>query len=138
MHNVVIDTNVWISGIILGGTASEVLQHIQEKEWKIYISPKIIEEIDRVLGYKKIDKILIKVRKTKFEVLNRIISMCTLVRPNVRIEIIKKDPSDNIFLECAKKCKASCIISGDRHLLALKIFEGIEILSPSKFLQKFL
>ena len=137
MHNVVIDTNVWISGILLGGTALELLHHIQEKEWEIYISPKIIEEIDRVLGYEKIDKVLRKARKTKSEVLSRVISMCILVRPNVRIEVIKKDPSDNIFLECAKKCKASCIISGDRHLLALKIFEGIEILSPSKFLQKF-
>jgi predicted nucleic acid-binding protein len=51
--------------------------------------------------------------------------------------IIKDDPADDKFIHCAKAGKANTIISGDRHLLRLKTYQKIKILTPSKFLNEF-
>jgi len=48
---------------------------------------------------------------------------------------ISEDPADNKFIECAVAADAECIISGDRHLLNLKVFKGIRILPPTEFLK---
>lgn len=54
--------------------------------------------------------------------------------PTEKIHVIKEDPSDNMFLDCAKVSGSKYIISRDRHLLDLKIFEGIKILTPENFI----
>ena len=59
-----------------------------------------------------------------------------LIEIKSRIGIIKEDPTDNIFLECALDGKANYIISGDHHLLKLTIFEGIQILKVKDYLIK--
>jgi predicted nucleic acid-binding protein len=48
--------------------------------------------------------------------------------------IIKKDPDDNKFIQCTEAGNAKTIISGDRHLLALKSHHGIKILTPTQLL----
>jgi uncharacterized protein len=46
-----------------------------------------------------------------------------------------KDPDDEIFLECALAGRADCIVSGDKaHLLPLREWRGIKILSAAQFL----
>ena len=52
----------------------------------------------------------------------------------MRLEVIGDDPEDNRVLECAVTGGASFIISGDKHLLELKEYQGIVVLSPSAFL----
>jgi putative PIN family toxin of toxin-antitoxin system len=51
------------------------------------------------------------------------------------IFIIEDDPDDNKFIECALKCKANLIISGDKHLLNLGEYESIKILAATDFLK---
>ena len=48
-----------------------------------------------------------------------------------------RDPKDNKFLELAVSAKASCIITGDKDLLILNPFRGVEILNAADFLNKF-
>ncbi len=62
-------------------------------------------------------------------------SYTSRVRVISKIDIIKKDPTDNIFLACAKDGKADYIVSGDHHLLDLKIFLQTLIVSPKEFLR---
>lgn len=59
------------------------------------------------------------------------------VVPAMRVHVIPDDPTDHRFLECAVAGHADAIISGDRHLLRLKRFHEIPILSPSAFLRQF-
>ena len=49
------------------------------------------------------------------------------------VEIIKEDPSDNIFLSLALDGGASYIVSGDSHLLNLKRYKDIEIITAKQF-----
>ena len=51
------------------------------------------------------------------------------------VAVIKEDPADNKFLECALAADAKYIVSGDRHLLSLKTFKSIRILPPTEFLK---
>jgi len=83
--------------------------------------------------------------KTKFKLaeedVNQILldfSTFTLpIKSGKRIFAVQDDPDDNKFIECARECKANFIISGDRHLLNLKEYEGIKIIKSSGFLKVF-
>jgi putative PIN family toxin of toxin-antitoxin system len=60
----------------------------------------------------------------------------TLVFPMDRATGATPDPHDEMVLECALAAEADVIVSGDKkHLLPLKRFRGIPILSPADFLQ---
>jgi len=52
------------------------------------------------------------------------------------LEVIKEDKDDDKFIECAYISNADYIVSGDRHLLNLKSYKGIEILSARDLLIK--
>lgn len=53
-------------------------------------------------------------------------------------EIVCDDPDDNKFLACALASKSRAIVSGDKHLLKVSGYEGIEVLKPRDFLEKYL
>lgn len=130
---VVIDTNVFISGLNFTGKPSEILKLFWKGEIRVFISPFILKEAEKIL-------------REKFEwsegqvlrILNRIKAKAIEVRPKIKVSVIKEKDDDNRILECAVEGKAQYLISGDeRHLLPLKEYQGIRILSPSEFL-KFL
>lgn len=128
---VVIDTNVFISAFVFGGNALEIVRLFLKDDIEVYISPFIFEEITRILREKflweelKIEKLLQLIRPKVNE-----------VYPKVRVSIIKSKDDDNRILECALESKANYIISGDkRHILPLKEWGGIKIVSVSEFLE---
>ena len=53
-------------------------------------------------------------------------------------EPVCDDADDDKFLACALAGKAKCIVSGDKHLQKVTEFEGIAILSPRKFIDRYL
>lgn len=57
------------------------------------------------------------------------------VNPTETIHAIRRDPSDNRFLECAVAGGADVIVSGDQHLLRLKQFRQVLIVTPRAFLE---
>ena len=130
---VVIDTNVFISGLNFVGKPSEVLELFIKGEIEVYISPFILRELERILR-EKFDWNETTIKK----VLNKIKQKAIIVRPKTKISIIKTKKDDNRILECALEGKVKYLISGDeRHLLPLKNFRGIKILPPSEFLKFF-
>jgi len=56
-----------------------------------------------------------------------------VVTPAHQIEAIPDDPSDNRLLEAAIAGGADYVVSGDRHLLDLKTYEGVQIVTPARF-----
>ena len=126
---VVIDTNVFVSGLNFKGR--EVLDLIWKKKIEVYISPFIIEELrDTLLEDFAWDNEKVK------EIIERIKDQTIQVQPSLVVSVIKGKDSDNRILECAIEGKVQYIVSGDkRHLLSLKEYQGIRILSPGEFLQ---
>jgi len=62
---------------------------------------------------------------------------CKVVSTKSGPVIIAEDPSDDVFLRCCEVSNAKALITGDRHLLALKSYRNTSILTPSQFLKKF-
>ena len=128
---VVIDTNVFVSGLNFAGRPGEILELFIKGNIEVFISPFILSEIERIL-------------RERFEwgegnirsVLNQIKRQTILVHPRIKVTVIKWKDDDNRILECAIEGKVQYLISGDRkHLLPLKEYQGIKILSPSDFLK---
>ena len=53
-----------------------------------------------------------------------------------KVDVVKEDSTDNIFLECAQDGKADYIISGDHHFLNIGSYKGIQIMRAKDFLIK--
>jgi predicted nucleic acid-binding protein len=58
------------------------------------------------------------------------------VNPETKLEVLDDEP-DNRILECAVAAKASAIVIADKHLLALKAYKGIGIMSVADLLHTF-
>ncbi|MEJ2745103.1 MAG: PIN domain-containing protein [bacterium] len=56
------------------------------------------------------------------------------VSPQKVFSTIKDDPHDNKFLDCAFAGEAQFIVSGDRHLLRLRKFKDVRIVTVKEFL----
>lgn len=54
-----------------------------------------------------------------------------------KIKVVKNDPGDDKFIECAVALKADAVITGDRGILAIKEYMGIRILTPQQFIAKY-
>src|SRR3989344_2043204 len=65
-----------------------------------------------------------------------IITLSKIVEPKSKLDIIKEDPDDNKILECAVEGKVDYIISQDKHLLDIKEYKEIKIITPKDFLIK--
>ena len=101
------------------------------------LSLDIIKEFSRVLNYEEIqEKIKDKNLEMKYSV-EKIISLSEMIEPKERLNIIQEDFSDNKILECAYEGKADYIITKDNHLLKLKEFKNIKIVTPEEFLKLF-
>jgi len=130
---VVIDTNVFVSGLNFAGKPGEVLELFIRGDIEVIISPFILSEIERILR-ERFDWIEGNIH----HVLNRIKRQTILVHPKLKVTIIKRKDDDNRILECAIEGNAQYLISGDRkHLLPLKEYQGTKILSPAEFLKLF-
>lgn len=129
---VVIDTNTFISSFF-GGVPREIIDLWKNGEIILCLSQGIVEEYIEVLnrlGLK--DKLeLSKLTKLFAEAYNSIFAAAT-----PHIEIVKDDPDDNKFIECAVELDCKIIISGDKHLKEIKKYIDIEILSPREFIDR--
>ena len=135
---ITVDTNTLISATFWSGSSDKIISKAEIKEIELIISNDIIKEYSEVLDYEEIqDKIKDKKLEMKRTV-GKIISMSTIVVPKEKLAIVKNDPDDNIILECAKAGNVDCVISNDKHLLKLKKFENIPILTPDEFVEKYL
>ena len=77
---------------------------------------------------------IISEEKTQF-IIDNYKKFSELVKPNIKLNVVKVDEDDNRILECAETANVGYIISGDEHLLNLKNYKNIRIVSPKKFLQ---
>lgn len=131
---IVIDTNVIVSAILFGGIPGELISLWKSGHIQPLASEDIIDEYINVLAYPKFE---LSEKEINYILYNEILPYFEVVTLKPGQEIIQEDPSDDkLFLHCANAGKASIIISGDQHLLNLKSYGKIKILTSSQFLEK--
>jgi len=134
---VVLDTNVFISAFLWQRNAKEIFNLAKEKKFQICATKEILNEFEKVLKYPKFSKKLKSISKEPSQIINEFLEIVKLYPSRkFKTPIIKEDPTDDKFLICALSSKASFIVSGDKHLLKLKNFQSIPILTPTQFLKQ--
>ena len=128
---VVADTKIFVSALLFGGTPEQVFLAGLRGEIQLLTSLPLLKELEKVLKEKfKLSKDLVR------EIIEEVRGVAEIVEVSSHIEVISYPDEDNRVLECAVDGKADFIVTGDtRHILPLKEYSGIKILSPSEFLK---
>jgi len=129
----VLDTNVYLSGIIFGGNCRHILDLAIAGKISAVSSPEILLEISQKLAKKFLwsqDQVLAAVKT--------IIKTVKIVKPKLNLQVVKADQNDNKIIEAAIEAKAKYIVSGDNHLLKIKKYKQVKIVTPQEFLSIYL
>ena len=129
---VVLDTNIYISALAIPGKQSEkVLKLALENTYTLIISPSILAELANVLHR--------KFQWTKGPIQRAcklLAEISIVVNPQQKLSILQDEP-DNRILECAIEGQAIFVVTGDRKMLELKNFQGIQIITLHDFLTPY-
>jgi putative PIN family toxin of toxin-antitoxin system len=130
---VVLDTNVFVSGILWEkGSSGKIVNLWKEQELTLVTSTEIIAELVRVLREFKIQL----GEETLQQLEQEILKNSVVVRPKTKLSVVVDDPTDNKFIEAAIEGKAQHIITQDKHLLKIERYKSITIFTPDAFLEK--
>jgi putative PIN family toxin of toxin-antitoxin system len=136
MIRAVIDANQFVSALLKPeSNPADVLRLAREGKIQLVTSPDIVDEVRAVLLYLKIMK---RHQRTPEQIelfLKKLLKTAVVTHSRSSLDILKDDPSDNKYLECAADGRADYIISGDSHLTDLRSFCGIKIVTPAQFLE---
>ena len=131
----VLDANVLVSAVLNErGAPGKILQAWHAEQFGLLMSEVILKETARVLRYPKIVRRHGWTESQIAEFIRHLQGLAMVTPGKLVFSAVTQDPSDNRYLECAVEGEADCIVSGDRHLLSLGEFRGIEIVRPVEFL----
>jgi hypothetical protein len=129
---VVLDTNVLVSALLFTGISAELVPLWQKGAITVLLSREILEEYLRVLAYPKFE---LSEGEIKGLLEEELLPFVQIIKPGIRVRVVKRDPSDNKFVECAVAGKADVLISGDKDLLTIKHYRRVRIQTPARFLE---
>lgn len=136
--NIVADTNVIVSAVLWSGPPHRLLPAAEAGLITLYTSPVLLDELAGVLARPKFASRMRKLQITANELVAGYAQLAHLVLPQPIPQIISQDPSDDVVLATARTATAAYIVSGDPHLLNLKQYEGMQIVSPRYFVEHVL
>lgn len=134
---IVLDNNVFISGIFWKGVPNEIIKLAEEEKLEISATMEIIDELFGVLKRAKFSKLYKEAGIDPEYVFKKTFELVKIYFCKINIQIVKEDPADDKFLACALAAGADFIVSGDKHLLNLKFFQDIPIVTPREFVNNF-
>ncbi|WP_197285355.1 MULTISPECIES: putative toxin-antitoxin system toxin component, PIN family [Planktothricoides] len=113
---VVVDVNVWISGLLWGGVPRKIIQLAQNHQIIIFASEALFKELEATLRRTKFDSKIQSLGLTVEDILDaatEIINFC----PNISIDVPElRDVKDNHILAAALSAQVEVVITGDRDL----------------------
>ncbi len=129
MKRSVLDTNIVVSSA-LGGALVLILEKWTDGKFTVIVTSEILSEYFEVLNRPKF-----KLKQETIDKITRYLyQFSEFVVPEERIRFVEADPDDDKFLDAAVAGKVDFIVSGDKHLLDLKEFRSIPIISGREFI----
>ena len=131
---VVMDTNVFVSGVFFSGPPYDILKAWQEGEFELVVSQEILDE------YRRVGEIL-SAERPKVDLnpfLTFVIEHAKVYQPAELDQPICEDPDDDKFFACALASGSKVIVSGDKHLLKVSGYHDVEVLKPREFVDRYL
>ena len=129
----VFDTNVVASASFWRGAPFNCLRAWAQGRCEVFVSPALLAEYHETTEELRADypdRQFVPWAETLTE-------SAMLVFASETARHATPDPNDEMVLECALAAEADVIVSGDKkHLLSLREFRGIPIISPAEFLRR--
>lgn len=131
---IILDTNVFISGIFFTGPPSQILKAWEKRRLQIVLCQPILDEYQRVA-----DELSSKYPSVDITPIIELITIYGQFIDTKGVDIsICEDPDDDKFIECAIAGKCKIIVSGDSHLLKLAEYKGVKIVKARDFIEQYL
>lgn len=135
---VVIDTNVWISGLLSASGAPAQLTRQAVRNGRPVFSAETFAELRERLWRPKFDRYITLEQRKRFLLDLESIACWTEVPPTIAGQPLCRDPADDKFLHLALAADANWLITGDQDLLVLAdtaTAQGVRTLSPAEALR---
>lgn len=132
---VILDTNVFLSGVFFGGVPGRILDAWQAGHLALILSPAILTEYHRAGA-----ELAIRYPQTAVlldPLLALVAQSATMVNAPELSEPVSADTDDDKFLACAIASRARVIVSGDKHLLRVSGWNRIEVLTPRQVIDRY-
>lgn len=110
-----------------------ILKAAEEGRITVFISEEIVEEISRTLDYHRLRELYEGAGVSREELVETVLRIGKIVDVKTRLDLIREDPSDNKFLECAVESNADYIVTGDTRLIKVKNYKKTKTVSVKQF-----
>jgi len=131
---VILDTNVFMSGIFFHGAPYDILDAWHRGQVHLVVSPDILSEYRRVAA--RLMKTFPGVDAEPF--IDLLMVKASMVESPPLPEQVCTDSADDVFLACALASRTKIVISGDKALLKTSGYRGIIVVSPRDFVERYL
>ncbi len=132
----VLDTNTALSGLLWGGTPGRLIDAAEDQRIELASSAALLAELQGVLSREKFARQLAKRGLTVGDVFDGYAALVLIVTPAVIAPTIIRDPADDQVLAAALAAEVDLIVSGDAHLLDLKSFRSIQIVTAAQAVER--
>lgn len=130
-HRLVIDTNLWISRLLLPRSMSAQAVDKALQWGRPLMSDETLAELTEVLARPKFDRYVTRTDRQQFLLkLGGIVKLVPIIQ---RVRACR-DLQDDKFLDVALAGQAQYLLTGDQDLLALDPFHGIRIIPAPAWL----
>lgn len=132
---VVLDTNIFVSATIKPNTAPAlVTEKFLHGEIEALVSRELLKELEESIFYLRSRKYSNWTDVEVMRFVGDIKEIAQEIVPDSIERVIVDDPDDDVVLAIAIAGRADYIVSGDRHLLDLREYKGVPIITATRFL----
>jgi uncharacterized protein len=129
MRRVVLDTYVLVTGLLFGGVSGEILQLAASRKVVFLVSPEILAEYERTLGFPGLGLDRTEIQQLMHE---QVLPLCRKLEPEGSGNWTG-EPAMDKFILCAEAGGADAMVSGDEGFTALEA-PPVPVLTPGQFL----
>ena len=129
---VVADTNIVVSGLMWRGNPRTILDFARAGDIKLFTTVVLLVELEDVLSRQKFAKRLAAAGATPHDLVLGYASLASVIEPAEIEPVILADPDDDAVMACAVAARCEVVVSGDSHLLKLRQYQDIRIVTASE------
>ncbi len=133
MLKVVIDSNIWISALLVAqGKSRELINQFDSGAFAVSYPAWLVVEIRKTASK---PRLALRIRPDDLLNLIALIEQQGILVEPAYLAPVSRDPKDDVFLACALASRSDYLISGDEDLLVLDEYRGTKIVTVSQFLE---
>jgi putative PIN family toxin of toxin-antitoxin system len=133
---VVADTNILVSGLLWRGNPRLVLEAARDGLISLHTSGVLLDELEDVLIREKFAVRLLAAGVRAHELVLGYGALAKVIEPGRIASVVYADPDDDAVIACAISSQSEIIVSGDTHLLTLKQYRNIHIVTAAELISK--